>query len=174
MSCVVPAKMARLKLRTNCHNLLHLVLSKGFWATLLWLKSLGYITTEDVQIVQPSTTVDIFMDRRMSLDTILSREAPIHFHGSSRVGGSGCSVFMFSLMETVLFSGTLIARCIIEHIAHTPCIISRNQEHHGNVHNFVNHWMLTLKTKNFGHLNFGRFNFGQNLSATSRKWLVLS
>ena len=33
--------------------------------------------------------------------------------------------------------------------------------------------MYTLKTKNFGHLYFGHFNFGQNLSALSRKWLVL-
>ena len=32
----------------------------------------------------------------------------------------------------------------------------------------------TLKTKNFGQLYFGHFNFGQNLSAISPKWLVLS
>ena len=32
----------------------------------------------------------------------------------------------------------------------------------------------TLKTKNFGHLYFGHFNFGQNLSAISPKWFVLS
>ena len=32
----------------------------------------------------------------------------------------------------------------------------------------------TLNTKNFGHLYFGHFNFGQNLSAISPKWLILS
>ena len=48
-----------------------------------------------------------------------------------------------------------------------------------NGHGFAENWDLiqlchTLKTKNFGHLYFGHFNFGQNLSAISPKWLVLS
>ena len=132
MSCVVPAKMAMQKLRTKCHVFGTPCFTGDRNILIERVSSVKRCNNEDGESVNncwailPLRTYKEPLWTFSWICTILSREAAIHFHGSSHVGGTGCSVFMLTTKNVWTFS-----------MMETQRVRSRNEEHHTNVHSFV-------------------------------------